>query len=138
MWLQTLGGGINGSIVHEFHICSSSSLKSCKYMNEMQSQREEASQRNVKHYIISLHSFPLTLSACCLILSAIRSGEGGLIIGSLTCSCNKSCFMKIPQDLFSHIRVSIVCFLHSLYCCCSIFAYSFYVYLSLYGSWREK
>ena len=34
MWLQIVGVGINGSIVHEFHIRWSSSLKSCKYMNE--------------------------------------------------------------------------------------------------------
>ena len=49
---------------------------------KMQSQSEEASQRYVKHHMISLHSFPLTLSACCLILLAVNSREG-LIIGLL-------------------------------------------------------
>ena len=46
-----------------------------------------------------------------------RLCEPVLFISLLTCRCNTSCFLKLPQDLLSHIRVSMVC-------SCSISGYS--------------
>ena len=37
-----------------------------------------------------------------------RLCEPVFIIGLLTCRCNTSCFLKLPQDLLSHTRVSMV------------------------------
>ena len=90
---------------------------------EIQSQRDEASQRLVKHNItISLHTFLKTCSACLFDINGRRE-----------------VYLKVFQHVVAkHIHVSMVSFLHSLYCCCSISAYSFHDYLSLYESKREK
>ena len=65
-----------------------------------------------------------------------RLCEPVLFISLLTCRCNTSCFLKLPQDLLSHIRVSMVC-------SCSISGYSLIIPFTIIracmeGSGRKK
>ena len=84
----------------------------------------------VTHYImISLRSF---LKPCCAYLFDFVSRRTVYLkvyqnIVATHCASQS----LIPQDLLGHIHVSMVSFLRSLHCCCSISAYSFHYYLSL-------
>ena len=104
---------------------------------KIQFQRDEASQRLVKHNImISLHSFLKTFSACCFDFNGRREVYLNFTNASLQNTVLHEASYSIRS--LSHIHVSTVSFLHSLYCCCSISAYSFHDYLSFYESKREK
>ena len=103
---------------------------------KIQFQRDEASQRLVKHSImISLHSFLKTFSACCFDFNGPREVYLKFTNASLQ---NTVLHEAYSIRSLSHIHVSMVSFLHSLYCYCSISEYSFHDYLSLNESWREK
>ena len=99
-------------------------LKVRKIEIKIQFQRNEASQRLVKHNImISLHSFLKTFSACCFDFNGRREVYLKFTNASLQ---NTVLHEAYYIRSLSHIHVSTVSFLHSFYCCFSISAYSFH------------
>ena len=111
------------------------SLKVRKIKIKIQFQRNEASQRLVKHNImISLHSFLKTFSACCFDFNGRREVYLKFTNASLQ---NTVLHEAYSIRSLSHMSQRFLCYL-VFYCCCSSSAYSFHDYLSLYESWREK